>query len=344
VEISRRYDAVFRSVFRAAGLPEDLAYLPLVESSYQIHARSSAGATGVWQFTRATGRSYLRIDSSVDERYDPVAATEGAARYLSDAHDRLGDWALALTSYNYGVAGVARAAKAHGADIVRIVRNHDGRTFGFASRNFYAEFLAAREIARDPVKYYGPGLRFEPPLDDERVELATAQSPGRLARRYGVDLQRLVELNPAWTRRAVRGGLAIPAGTSVWLPAGTLERAARGETTEPDLTLPAEVTTGLYRVRPGDTLSGIAVRHGISVARLRALNDIASRDARIYVDETLRVGGATDRRSTHVVAAGDTLLGIALHYGVRLTELLRANDLDERSVIVPGQRIRIPAG
>jgi len=94
-----RYEHSIREIFRGAGLPEDLAYLPHVESSFQYHARSSVGATGLWQFTRSTGRAYLRIDSLVDERLDPIAATHGAARYLRDAHDALGSWPIALTSF-----------------------------------------------------------------------------------------------------------------------------------------------------------------------------------------------------------------------------------------------------
>ena len=85
LEISRRYEDRFREIFHEAGLPEDLAYLPHVESSYQAAAKSSAGAVGVWQFTRGTGKLFLRIDSTLDERLDPIASARGAARYLRDA-------------------------------------------------------------------------------------------------------------------------------------------------------------------------------------------------------------------------------------------------------------------
>ena len=159
LEISQRYERDFRRIFRNAGLPEDLAYLPHVESSFQAAAKSSAGAAGIWQFTRAAAARYMTVNDAVDERLDPIAAARGAARYLSDAYDRLGSWPLALTSYNHGMTGMARAKSIHGDDLVRIIAEYDHPQFGFASRNFYAEFLAARDIARQPGRYFSQGSR-----------------------------------------------------------------------------------------------------------------------------------------------------------------------------------------
>ena len=153
LEISLRYDAAFRKIFREAGLPEDLAYLPHVESSFQASARSSAGAVGVWQFTRAAAERFMTVSRHVDQRLDPVASARGAARYLSYAYSKLGDWPLALTSYNHGINGMIRAKNQMGRDFMHIVNRYDGPSFGFASRNYYAEFLAARDIARNANKF-----------------------------------------------------------------------------------------------------------------------------------------------------------------------------------------------
>lgn len=154
LEIGTRYEQTFRKIFRQAGLPEDLAYLPHVESSFQAAARSSAGAVGVWQFTRAGAQNYLSVNSRVDERLDPIASTYGAARYLSDAYAKLGNWPTALTSYNHGVNGMVRAQNQMGSDFMRIVKHYNSPAFGFAGRNYYAEFLAARDIAREPRRYF----------------------------------------------------------------------------------------------------------------------------------------------------------------------------------------------
>ena len=154
LEISRRYDRQFRKIFRDAGLPEDLAYLPHVESSFQPAAKSSAGAVGMWQFTKGAARTFMPAGSRVDQRLDPFASAIGAARYLNHAYSKLGDWPSAITSYNHGIGGMKRAQSLVGRDFVRIVKTYDGPAFGFASRNYYAQFLAAREIASNPMQYF----------------------------------------------------------------------------------------------------------------------------------------------------------------------------------------------
>ena len=226
LEISGRYDGLFRQVFREAGLPEDFAYLPHVESSFQLNARSSAGAVGMWQFTRPAAQTYMNTHPALDERLDPVASARGAARYLNDAYDRLGDWALAVTSYNHGIGGMKRAKRHFGTDFVRIVREYQHPYFGFASRNFYAEFLAVREIARDPEVYFPEGIAYERPLDWDRVVLRRATAVPELAFQFNVHQRTLTHMNPAWTRAARSARVSLPAGTEVWLPAGTLQTTA----------------------------------------------------------------------------------------------------------------------
>lgn len=228
LEISGRYDAAFRAIFREAGLPEDLAYLPHVESSFQANARSSAGAVGVWQFTRPAARVFMTVNEAVDERLDPVASARGAARYLQSAYGKLGAWPLALTSYNHGIGGMQRAKSYYGHDFMRIVKNYDHPQFGFASRNFYAEFLAAREVAQHPERFFPEGVRYEPPLNHDRVVLRQDTALSSLASQYGVDRWRLIDLNPAWRDSVQADRALIPAGTEVWLPPGSLRRVAQG--------------------------------------------------------------------------------------------------------------------
>ena len=161
LEISGRYDRRFREIFRKADLPEDLAYLPHVESSFQANARSSAGALGMWQFTPGAAKMFMNGNSSVSARLDPIVSAEGAARYLSYAYDKLGSWPLAVTSYNHGIGGMQRAKDRFGHNFPRIVKDYDHPLFGFASRNYYAEFLAARDIANDPERFFPEGIRYE---------------------------------------------------------------------------------------------------------------------------------------------------------------------------------------
>lgn len=168
LEISGRYNLQFRKIFRDAGLPEELAYLPHVESSFQPAARSSAGALGMWQFTKAAAQTFMPDHNRIDRRLNPFASAHGAARYLSYAYGKLGDWPTALTSYNHGIGGMKRAQNSMGKDFVRIVDEYDGPAFGFASRNYYAQFLAAREISVNPRVYFPEGISYELPVSSNQ--------------------------------------------------------------------------------------------------------------------------------------------------------------------------------
>ncbi|MDO9163069.1 MAG: lytic transglycosylase domain-containing protein [Methylococcaceae bacterium] len=164
LEISGRYATQFRKIFRNAGLPEELALLPHVESSFQPAAKSSAGAVGMWQFTKSAAKTFMPGNGRVDQRLDPVASAYGAARYLSYAYGKLGDWPTAITSYNHGIGGMKRAQSQTGRNFANIVTAYNGPAFGFASRNYYAQFLAAREIASNPKQYFAEGVQYESPL------------------------------------------------------------------------------------------------------------------------------------------------------------------------------------
>lgn len=247
LEISGRYDAAFRQEFRQAGLPEDLAYLPHVESSFQNHAASSVGAVGMWQFMPDTARQFMMLNKAVDERRDPVASAQGAARYLGKAHNRLQSWPLAITSYNHGVGGMARAKAAWGDDIASIVKNYSGKGFGFASRNFYTEFLAARSIARNPQHFFPEGLNYHPPLNLERIRLRQAVPLQTLASYYRVSSSELIALNRAWNPVAQHGQVALPQGTMVWLPPGTMMRLTQSGAADRALALAEPIPTGQWR-------------------------------------------------------------------------------------------------
>ncbi len=222
LERSGRWEPAFRGVFRRHGLPEDLALLPHVESSFQANARSSVGASGMWQFIRSTGRSYMTVDSSIDERLDPVVAADGAARYLKNSYSRLHDWPLALTSYNHGLGGMLKAKARFGTDFARIVDEYDGRYFGFASRNFYAQFLAARHVARNAKRYFPDGIRYQAPLTDQPVRLRYSMTVDEISRQYRVPRSALTSRNMAWLGPVRNGSRPVPAGSTVWLPQGAM--------------------------------------------------------------------------------------------------------------------------
>lgn len=135
------------SILQRHKVPQELAALPMVESSFNPQARSKAGAVGLWQFIRSTGKRYLTIKGRRDDRRDPIRATEAAARLLKHNYEALGSWPLAIIAYNHGPEGILAARAAVGSSAIEeIIEHYTGPRFGFASKNFYAEFLAALDI------------------------------------------------------------------------------------------------------------------------------------------------------------------------------------------------------
>jgi membrane-bound lytic murein transglycosylase D len=176
---SGRYVEQFRQIMASQGVPTELALLPLVESSF-MNAKSKAGAVGVWQFTSGTGRSYLRISSKVDERLDPVKSSEAAARLLRDNYTALGEWPLAITAYNHGRGGMMQAQKLYGSDLPAIIDAYRGPVFGYASMNFYSEFIAAVEVYENYPQYFGELVLERPnsiPQDRPQMMAANTVSP-----------------------------------------------------------------------------------------------------------------------------------------------------------------------
>ena len=159
----RYYRATMEQIFREAGLPPELTVLAEVESGFYSQARSYAGAVGIWQFTRGTGRQFMRITRYHDDRLDPTTETEAAAKLLRSNYLEFGNWPLAITAYNYGSAGMEAAAGQFAGDYAHIVRNYAGPHFGFASKNYYSEFLAALQIRQNEDAYF-PGLQYQESL------------------------------------------------------------------------------------------------------------------------------------------------------------------------------------
>lgn len=340
-------------------LPPELVALPHVESSYNPVARSHAGATGLWQLTRSTGRRYLRIDTTVDERLDPHAATIAAARLLKHNRDVTGSWPLAITAYNHGAAGMRRAVRQLGThDIVTIVREYKSRTFGFSSRNFYAAFLAAVDVHFNVEKYFGP-LERDHPVKTELVEVPAYMSVATLEDALGIDRVTLQQHNPALRYTVWRGARHVPRGYKLRLPYGALDEPAnlRLARVAADQRYEGQPGGEVYRVRYGDTVGKIATRFGVSEHELVAFNGLTNRhhiragqrlhlppsaavsDARQAVQPAAR--GAPPADGFYEVQAGDTLSLIAARFGVSEQALVQANALGNRHRISAGQVLRV---
>lgn len=290
---SGRWRDYIESEFTALGVPIDLAALPHVESSYNPDARSHVGASGIWQFTRSTARRFMRVDHVIDERNDPFAATQGAGKLLAYNYSITGNWPMAITAYNHGLSGVRRAMRQFGdTSYVDILRNYRGRTFGFASRNFYVAFLAARQVDQNPERYF-PGVTPETPTSYEQVSLASYVPASDLASALGVSTTQLARHNPSLQATVWQGSKHLPRGFDVRIPASMIN----GSINDLVAAIPADIWASeqlpdlFHTVARGDTLSQIAETYKTRVSTLVALNNLSS-SHRIRAGQRLRLPAA----------------------------------------------------
>ena len=285
---SGAWEAHIRQTLAEHGVPQQISALPYVESGFDPMAGSHAGAAGLWQFMASTGRLFLRIDRYVDERYDPHAATVAAAKLLRGNYDALGTWPLALTAYNHGRAGMRRAVETMGTtDIATLIEQYNGRYFGFASRNFYPTFLAAVELSSAPEEPFGTVVK-APAAQMKEVTLPAYLPLRVVERELGVDRSTLRRLNPALRRAVWDETRLLPKGYDLRLPADTRQAQGRIADIARRAGQAAPVTEIRHLVRRGETLSGVAARHGISTRRLAARNGL-SPTAHLRIGQVLKV-------------------------------------------------------
>ena len=279
--------------FQALGVPLELAALPHVESSYNPAARSNVGASGIWQFTRSTGRRFLRVDHVLDERNDPFTATGAAGRLLAYNYSIAGNWPMAITAYNHGLGGVRRAQREFGdTAYVEILRNYKGRTFGFASRNFYVAFLAAKHVDQNAAQYF-PGLVVAPAQQYVELSLQSYIALDDLAAGLGVSTRQLADSNLALQPTVITGSKHLPKGYAVRVPAALLQAPPEQLLgTIPAASWHAEQLPDLYHtVARGDTLSQIAETYKTRVSTLTALNALRSSNS-IRIGQKIRLPAA----------------------------------------------------
>jgi len=356
LERAGQWSSHIREALKSHGVPEELESLPHVESSYNPAAYSQVGAAGLWQFTRSTGRLYLRVDNVIDERMDPFASSDGAARLLRSNYDTLGSWPLAITAYNHGVGGMKRAMSKFGTDdIAVIIAKYKSRTFGFASRNFYTEFLAALDVDRNAERYFGPVT----PLQPVRYQTATLDHfvpVDAVQRALGIDSEVLREHNRSLRPAVWNGAKYLPKGYELRVPVGALDQPLEVALSS----IPSRQRFAkqhrdrLYTVRRGDSLSRIARRYDVTVSELVALNSLRSRH-RIRAGQVLVLPDEPGARAPVAVAArseppadgiyhvrrGDTIARIAARFGLTEASLVAMNDLRDRNQIAVGQRLQV---
>ncbi len=374
IEISGMFMPGIERTLASYRLPEQLKCMPFVESMFNYKARSKVGASGAWQFTRSTGRMFLQIDAAVDARSDVLLAAEGAAKMLARDYERLKYWPVTVTAYNHGSAGMARAVRRHGRDIAEIVDNYRSRTFGFASRNFYAELIAAIVVFAERDRYF-PGVEQMPELKFDVLETGKFVSLLDLAQLTGTSEKTLVDLNPALSGPVHRGTLLVPKTYPLRVPEGQLASFQKALRDIPrDRKLDRQLAHQ-YTVRSGDTLGKIAERFSSSVRSIQQANNLPRAD-RIYVGQRLEIpsrgnvgwqvrlpaqrastGGSSQSSGAAPVAAdgtvesgparhrvrrGESLSAIAARYRVSMDVLISANGIARPDQLQIGQILEIP--
>lgn len=354
---SYRYLPYIKDALRKERLPEDLAYLPMVESLFTPKIMSRAGAGGMWQFMRSTGRRYhLRIDSHVDERYNWHSATHAAIAYLKDLHDYFdGSWPLAITAYNMGEFGLERAIAANGGErnFWRLIATPPAANrIRLETKNYYPRFLATLIVMRDPERY-GFQINPQPPENTVRVPVSGMYALDDLDAALGLPSGSLAQLNPDLLQE-----ITPPSGESaggapayaVAVPAEHRERFLAALNSVPQLKYGGRA----YTVRRGDTVAKIARRYGVSEKELVRLNSIRH-PRRLQIGQSLRIPGYATARGgdapansasrnsddTYIVRPGDTLHDIASAHGVTVEELRRWNGLRNQATIFANDTLHV---
>ncbi len=365
---SSRYIPLMKEILRREGLPEDLVYLALIESGFNVRARSHARAVGPWQFMKATGTRYgLKVNAWIDERQDPVLSTAAAASYLKDLYLMFESWYLAAAAYNAGEYKILRAIKSTQSN--NFWRLAETKAIRRETKDYVPKLIAAAIIAKNADKYGFGEVTYEQPLDFETVVVDFPVTLAKVADLLEAPKEDLEELNPQLRRAMVPPGLdtyeiRVPVGSRVVVQrAIAAMRANMGSSDMPPQ----------YVVRRGDTLASVANKHRVRVNDLAYVNNLSRREKlvpgssilipkrdnvqkAVVVSRSEKAPASAGSNKTHKVRRGESLWSIAEQYNVTVADIFAWNDLKgsninagTRLVIHPdgGKKIsreRIPQG
>jgi membrane-bound lytic murein transglycosylase D len=224
----------------------------------------------------------------VFERRDPILSTVAATKLLKLNFEALQSWPLAITAYNHGTQGMKRAKKRHGGSIVDVINDYRSRTFGFASKNFYAKFLAALHVIRNKRKYF-PNVVFDKPLNLSSVVFKDFVHIDSVTTHFNMTRDEIAKYNPALRGPVISGQKRIPRNFTFQAP-----QKSFSQQNDFYRIIPAneryrrQIRSKWHTVRRGDTLSGVASRFKTSVDKLYSYNNLSHRN-KIYIGQVLRL-------------------------------------------------------
>ena len=355
---SAMYRPIILRELKKAGLPEELAWLPLVESGFKISALSSARALGLWQFIPSTGYKYgLNRDDWVDERMDIEKSTRAAIDYLTELHTMFGDWLTVLAAYNCGEGRVMRTiASQHINYLDRFWDLY--RKLPYETARYVPRFLATLLVIRDPQKYgIDLGSSKTDALSYEIVEVRKSMRLQDIAQKLETPEETMNILNAELRHKITPDRpyiLRVPTTMSERLIDIIGEIPEAEKPRAPSLSKRAVIR---HKVRAGESLDSIASKYNISVTTLAAYNHLSKKQRlaagqRLNIPiQTATVAGPSSKSKartaenilSHKVQKGDTLASLARKYDTTITELRKSNHLDNDTLKI-GQTLRIHAG
>lgn len=228
IRLSGRYLPMMEKIFKSKKLPLELTRIVFVESSFNIHAGSKAGASGLWQIMPRVSKKFKYISDSQDLRNHPLYATELAAKIFKENYQILKSWPLAITAYNHGVGSLKKIVKKYKSnDIGELVENVSAKkSFGFASRNFYATYLAALHVERNANLYFPEPIYKESELQLNYFRLTKKVSYEKFLAVFHNDQQKLKECNPHIKIKFLKKGVFLPAKIILNVPQSSPTRLA----------------------------------------------------------------------------------------------------------------------
>ncbi len=358
-----RYETNIRHILRINGVPEDLFWVSVVESSLNPTAFSPAGAAGLWQFIPETARLYgLVVDRWVDERLDPERATHAAAKYLHDLHQRFGTWELALAAYNMGLGGLLAAVRKYNTNDFWDLAQYEAG-IPWETTLYVPKILAVAVVAKNPAMFGYDGLKRDSTIPADQVEVAAGMSLSSIAAAAKTDVVTLQSLNPQILASRVPPESSLNNTAELWtlrVPEGTAPRVLANIAKE----RAKEPTFDRHVVRPGETLQDIAQSRGASLAHLASINDVATDETPrtgtvLLVPRRPKMGPGNDattgkplvvvpvdlpippgyRRVFYRAFSGDTLDDVASRLGVMPDDLRRWNALSANAKLQEGMSL-----
>lgn len=331
-ERAGRYKAMIQRVMAEEGVPQDLIYLAVAESSFQPRAvNRRSGAGGMWQFMPHGNYGLVR-NGYVDERFDPEKSTRSYARYMKYLYDQLGDWYLAMAAYDWGAGNVQRAVEKTGyADFWELYKRNNlpGET-----KNYVPEILAAIIIANHPKQYGFDDVTLDPPVVTDTVTINYSVDLRLVADIVGAPVDELAALNPSLLRMVTPPDSAF----DLHLPAGT---AAIFQKDIADIPESHRTSWRYHKVTGGETLASVAREFHVSEAELAAANQMSEGDSLSGVNAVVvPVHAAASHSIIYIARRGDTLVSIADRFGVSLEQLRRWNHL-RGTRVAPGRRLHV---